>query len=168
VTAPFEHEQELALAQLRENAQARGIGLELTPGAVMTVPLRGTHPLTPAEFSRLPESVRGRYQSALEEHAPEVQAFLTRMPQGVLIPAANARHLMLSREVVQSTREGLFHVWCACTVDEGIELLTGLPAGRRAEDNCFPEGSLHACVEERLEHWEQMTKSQVEEVSAGP
>jgi predicted ATP-dependent protease len=71
--------------------------------------------------------------------------------QGVLIPESNVRHLMLSPEVVESVRAGRFHVWSAASVDAGIELLTGVPAGARGEDGAYPEGSIHALVEARLE-----------------
>jgi lon-related putative ATP-dependent protease len=77
-TEPIEREQEMALAELREHAQAGGIALELTPAGVMTVPLRGGQPMTPPEFAQLPEPVRARYQAALEELGPRTQAFLTR------------------------------------------------------------------------------------------
>jgi predicted ATP-dependent protease len=48
--------------------------------------------------------------------------------QGVIVPAANRRHLMLSDEVVEAVRAGRFHVWAVRTIDEGLELLTGRPA----------------------------------------
>ena len=80
--------------------------------------------------------------------------------QGVIIPEANVRNLMLSREVVESVRAGLFHLWSARTVEEGIALLTGMPAGERAPDGQFPEGTLHARVEERLERWARMPEEQ--------
>lgn len=70
--------------------------------------------------------------------------------QGVLVPAANASHLMLSDEVVEAVRAGRFHIWTARTIDEGIELLTGLPAGVRGPDGAYPEGTVHRLVEERL------------------
>ncbi len=73
--------------------------------------------------------------------------------QGVLIPEANARNLMLSDEVVDSVLAGRFHVWTARTVEAGIELLTGVPAGVRADDGRFPDDSVHARVAERLERW---------------
>jgi len=63
---------------------------------------------------------------------------------------------MLSREVVESVRAGRFHVWSARTVEEGIELLTGLPAGHRGPDGRYVGGTLHARVEERLERWARM------------
>jgi len=73
--------------------------------------------------------------------------------QGVIIPESNVRNLMLSREVVQSVREGRFHVWSAKHIDQGIELLTGTPAGERRADGRFPERTVHALVEERLERF---------------
>jgi lon-related putative ATP-dependent protease len=80
--------------------------------------------------------------------------------QGVIIPEANVQHLMLSGEVVDAVRAGRFHVWSARTVDDGIELLTGLKAGRRSPDGLFPEGSLHARVENRLERWARIAEEQ--------
>ncbi len=70
--------------------------------------------------------------------------------QGVLIPAANARHLMLRADVVQAVREGRFRVIAVTTVDEGLEVLTGRPAGSRGADGRFPEGSVNAAVEQAL------------------
>jgi lon-related putative ATP-dependent protease len=70
--------------------------------------------------------------------------------QGVLIPAANVEHLMLRHDVVEAVSQGQFHVYPVATVDEGIELLTGVPAGERDEEGRFPEGSINQLVEERL------------------
>jgi predicted ATP-dependent protease len=70
--------------------------------------------------------------------------------QGVMIPHQNVKNLMLSHEVVQTCAEGKFHVWPVRTIDEGIELLTGMPAGQRDETGQFPEGTAHARVEARL------------------
>jgi len=78
-TEPLEREQEADLAKLREQARAVGIALELTPAGIMTVPLRGTHPMTPAEFAELPEAVRARYQASMQQLQPSVQAFVARM-----------------------------------------------------------------------------------------
>ena len=78
----------------------------------------------------------------------------------MIIPESNVRHLMLSHEVVDSVRTGRFHVWSARTVDEGIELLTGIPAGERGADGSFPEGTLHARVEERLERWARLAEEE--------
>ena len=78
--------------------------------------------------------------------------------QGVLIPKANERHLMLGHEVVQSAEAGGFHVWSASDVDTAIELLTGVPAGVRGPDGEFPTGTIHWLVVERLRHWESLTE----------
>jgi lon-related putative ATP-dependent protease len=70
--------------------------------------------------------------------------------QGVLIPAANAQHLMLREDVVTACAEGRFSVTPIRTVDEGIARLTGRPAGVRDAAGDFPEGSVNAAVEARL------------------
>lgn len=69
---------------------------------------------------------------------------------GVLIPRANVQHLMLEREVVDAVRQGKFHVFSASTIDEGIELLTGLPAGERDTSGNYPAGTINRLVEDRL------------------
>jgi lon-related putative ATP-dependent protease len=79
--------------------------------------------------------------------------------QGVVIPAANVRNLMLDEEVVAAVREGRFHVWAIRTVDEGVELLTGTPAGRRRSDGSYPDGSVHALVAARLAGYAQQLRA---------
>jgi lon-related putative ATP-dependent protease len=69
---------------------------------------------------------------------------------GVIMPAANVRHLVLRSDVVQACRDGQFRVYAARHVDEVIELLTGAPAGERGENGAFPEGSVNGAVERRL------------------
>jgi len=70
--------------------------------------------------------------------------------QGVMIPRLNERNLMLNDEVVQAVREGRFHIWSVSDIDQGIEILTGVAAGKQAEDGSYPEGSVNALVNERL------------------
>ncbi len=70
--------------------------------------------------------------------------------QGVLIPAANGEHLMLREDVVEAVRRGDFHIYPVSTVDQGMELLTGRPAGQRDEAGAFPAGSVNERVEARL------------------
>ena len=70
--------------------------------------------------------------------------------QGVMIPASNVRHLMLKEEVVEAVREGTFHVWAVRSIDEGIEVLTGFPAGPRKPDGGFEEGKVNYLVDQRL------------------
>lgn len=70
--------------------------------------------------------------------------------QGVLIPASNAKHLMLRQDVVEAAAAGQFHIYPVETIDQGIEILTGLPAGERDTAGHFPEGSINQRVEARL------------------
>jgi lon-related putative ATP-dependent protease len=70
--------------------------------------------------------------------------------QGVLIPAGNVQHLMLRQDVVEAARAGRFHVFAVRTIDEGIELLTGVPAGERDAQGQFPEGTVNRLAEDRL------------------
>lgn len=78
--------------------------------------------------------------------------------QGVMIPAQNMQNLMLNEEVVEAVRGGLFHVWVVRTVDEGIEHLTGLPAGMRSAEGGFTPGSVHELVYRRLGRFAERMK----------
>ncbi len=71
--------------------------------------------------------------------------------EGVLVPAANVPHLVLRDEVVAAAAEGMFRIYPVDTIDEGIELLTGLPPGAADKDGRFPEGTFNARVAARLE-----------------
>ena len=70
--------------------------------------------------------------------------------QGVLIPASNTRHLMLRRDVVDAVEAGQFHIYAVETIDQGIEILTGAPAGERDRSGQFPDGTVNQRVEARL------------------
>jgi lon-related putative ATP-dependent protease len=70
--------------------------------------------------------------------------------QGVLIPHSNVQHLMLREDVVEAVANGRFAVYDVSTIDQGIEILTGVTAGQRGPDGRFPEGSINARVEARL------------------
>ena len=71
--------------------------------------------------------------------------------QGVLIPRQNVQNLMLRAEVVDAVREGRFHVYPVGTVDEGIEILTGVEAGAAGGDGGYPEGTVHFLVDRELQ-----------------
>lgn len=70
--------------------------------------------------------------------------------QGVLIPNTNVRHLMLKPEVVEAVKNGLFHIWSVKTIDEGIELLTGMPAGKADRHGNYPPDTINGRVQARL------------------
>jgi predicted ATP-dependent protease len=79
--------------------------------------------------------------------------------QGVLIPAANVKNLMLRQDVVDAVSLGRFHIYPVETVDEGIELLTGIEAGEPGEDGQYPYGTVNQRIQHRLE---EMAKKQIQ------
>jgi len=78
--------------------------------------------------------------------------------QGVLIPESNIQNLMLKEEVVDAIREGKFHIYAVKTVDEGIEVLTGMKAGSRLPDGSFEEGTINYKVDKRLKEMAERLK----------
>jgi len=78
--------------------------------------------------------------------------------QGVLIPHQNLRNLMLREEVVEAVRSGQFHIYTAKTIDEGIEVLTSIPAGEKQEDGTYPEGTINYLVDKQLREMAERLK----------
>ena len=70
--------------------------------------------------------------------------------QGVIIPKANVQDLMLKKEVVDAVKDGKFHVWAIGTVDEALELMTGLPAGKRQADGAWEPDTVNGKVDQKL------------------
>jgi predicted ATP-dependent protease len=70
--------------------------------------------------------------------------------QGVLVPAANTKHLMLRPDVVAAASAGQFQVYAVSTVDQGIEILTGIAAGEPDARGVYPEGTINRRVADRL------------------
>jgi lon-related putative ATP-dependent protease len=83
--------------------------------------------------------------------------------QGVIIPEQNVDNLMLRQEIIDAVREKRFHIYAIRTVEEGLELLTGLPAGERGPERKFPEGTLYARVEARLQEIQKNLEATHEE-----
>ncbi|MBT9133747.1 MAG: Lon protease [Firmicutes bacterium] len=75
--------------------------------------------------------------------------------QGVLIPAQNKRQLMLHSEVLEAVKAGRFHIYAVRTIEEGIEVLTGMPAGERDSTGEYTEGSIFRLVEQKLAQFYQ-------------
>ena len=70
--------------------------------------------------------------------------------QGALIPASNTRHLMLREDVVEACRDGKFAIYAVESIDQGLEILTGVPAGTPDAEGAYPEGSINRRVADRL------------------
>lgn len=78
--------------------------------------------------------------------------------QGVIIPAGNAPHLMLKDEVVEAVAKGKFHIWAVKTIDEGISILTGTPAGSPDGEGKYPPGTVNYLVQKRLSELAHRTR----------
>lgn len=85
--------------------------------------------------------------------------------QGVIIPRQNIINLMLNREVMQAVEEGKFHVWSVGTIDDGIELLTGVSAGIPDDEGNYPEDSIHGKVKAKLRDWMERSAKMAKELS---
>jgi len=70
--------------------------------------------------------------------------------QGVMIPRQNLRNLMLREEVLEAVRQGKFHIYAVGSIDEGIEVLTGVEAGEKGKDGTYPESSVNYKVDKQL------------------
>lgn len=79
--------------------------------------------------------------------------------QGVIIPEKNVTHLMLDEDVVTAVADGQFHIWPVHSVNEGIEILTGKPAGQRDAAGNYPPGTVHDAVQKRLRELAEELKS---------
>lgn len=86
--------------------------------------------------------------------------------QGVLIPHQNVKNLMLKDEVIEAVEKGQFHIYEVRTVEEGIEILTGVPAGQKDEHGSYEEGTIYKQVEHKLKRFmKQSNKHGKEEKS---
>jgi len=71
--------------------------------------------------------------------------------QGVLIPAANVKHLMLRKDIVDAAKNGTFHIYPISTIDDAITLLTGVDAGEKNKAGLYPENSINYLINTRLQ-----------------
>jgi lon-related putative ATP-dependent protease len=78
--------------------------------------------------------------------------------QGVIIPAANVKHLMLRQDVVGAAEAGEFRVYAVVMVDQALELLMGLPAGEPDPTGAFPPDTVNGRVEQRLKEWTEIQR----------
>jgi predicted ATP-dependent protease len=78
--------------------------------------------------------------------------------QGCLVPKSNVKNLMLKPEVLDAVKEGKFHIYPIETIDEGIEVLTGVKAGKRQADGVWEPGTIHDLVQRRLNEMAEKVK----------
>ena len=77
---------------------------------------------------------------------------------GVVMPIQNVQNLNLSDEVINSVKEGKFHIYAISTIDEGIEILTGVPAGKKNKEGKFPAGTIKYLAYEKLKRYSNNQK----------
>lgn len=82
--------------------------------------------------------------------------------QGVVIPKSNVQNLMLKEEVVDAVKEGRFHIYPVETIDEGIEILTGVEAGELQEDDSWKEGTINYLVQKKLDEMAEKAEAEKE------
>jgi len=78
--------------------------------------------------------------------------------QGVIIPKQNVNDLMLKEEVINAVKEGKFHIYAVETIEEGIEILTGVKAGQKNKKGHYPNGSIHCLVDNKLHEYSKSLK----------
>ncbi|MDP2168752.1 MAG: AAA family ATPase [Thermodesulfovibrionales bacterium] len=78
---------------------------------------------------------------------------------GVIIPSRNIKHLMVKKDVVDAVKDGKFFIYPIDTAEEGIEILTGMPAGEMKEDGAYPDGTFNRLVLKRLEEITEAMKT---------
>lgn len=76
---------------------------------------------------------------------------------GVMIPVQNVDNLQLCDEIIDSVKNGLFHIYAISTIEEGIEILTGVPAGKKDKDDHFPAGTVNYLVYEKLKKYAKIS-----------
>ncbi len=86
--------------------------------------------------------------------------------QGVLIPHQNVKNLMLSDDVIEAVRAGMFHIYPVKSIDEGIEILTEKPAGTKSANGNFTRGSIHDLVNKRIIHLAKPIKQRADDAKA--
>ena len=77
---------------------------------------------------------------------------------GVIIPKQNIRNLSLSDEIVEAVKSKKFHVYAISTIDEGIEILTGVPSGKKDVNGNFPAGTINYLAHEKLKKYAEISK----------
>lgn len=83
--------------------------------------------------------------------------------QGVIIPVQNVKNLMLNPEVIDAVKEGKFHIWAVRTIHEGIEILTGVKAGKKDENGHYPSDTVFGKVERRLQEMSRIYQKMLKE-----
>ncbi len=118
--------------------------------ALSGVPIRQSIAVTGSVNQKGEVQAIGGVNAKIEGYFDVCQAIGLTGDQGVMIPESNVDNLMLKDEVLEAVRQGKFHVWAVASIEEGIQVLTGIPAGKRLESGEYEDGSIFARVDQRL------------------
>ena len=129
-----------------EGDSASSVELYCLLSALAGVPLRQDIAVTGSVNQHGKVQAVGGVNEKIEGFYEVCQAKGLTDTQGVCIPRSNVRHLVLRHDVIEAVRQRKFHIWAVDTVDEGIELLTGMPAG-----DVDQEGAFHHLLDKRLQ-----------------
>lgn len=80
--------------------------------------------------------------------------------QGVMIPYQNIKNLNLNDDVIKAVKDGMFHIYAIKNIDEGIELLTGVPAGKKNKNGEYTVGTVNYLVNEKLKRYSSKTENE--------
>ncbi|HSF82243.1 MAG TPA: ATP-binding protein [Anaerolineales bacterium] len=118
--------------------------------AIAEVPLRQDRAITGSINQRGEIQAIGGVNEKIEGYFSTCKALGLTGEQGVIIPAGNVKHLMLSADVLKAVQANQFHVWSIQTIEDGLRLLTDIEAGELQGDGSYPEGTFNHAVVKRL------------------
>ena len=127
--------------------------------AISEIPLRQDRAITGSVNQRGQIQAIGGVNEKIEGFFAVCKAKGLSCEQGVLVPAANQRHLMLNAEVVDAVAAGQFHIWPVSTIEQCLTLLTGCEPGEKDEVGQYPQGSFHQAVVARLQGFARQVAS---------
>ncbi|MDD5420140.1 MAG: ATP-binding protein [Methanomicrobiaceae archaeon] len=119
--------------------------------ALSDLPLRQSIAVTGSVDQRGDVQAIGGVNEKIEGFYEVCKAIGLNGDQGVMIPASNVQNLMLKEEIVEAAEAGKFRIYPVRTIDEGIEILTGVPAGERRPDGTYEEGTVNWRVNRQLQ-----------------
>jgi len=83
-----------------------------------------------------------------------------------MIPKSNTKNLMIKREVIKAVKQKKFHIYQVSSVEEGIEILTGVPAGTADKKGNYPEGTVYGAVQKKLKYYLERSRKIKKEFGA--
>jgi lon-related putative ATP-dependent protease len=147
-----------------EGDSASSTELYATLSALSGVPIKQHFAVTGSVNQKGEVQAIGGVNEKIEGYFEVCKAKGLNGKQAVLIPESNVTNLMLKEEVVQVVKQGKFHIYPVRTIDQGIEMLTGIKAGVRGKDGTFEEGTIYQRVDKRLAAMAEKLK----EIQEGP